>query len=167
MRLRVATRADIPVIVGLVRRCDETVPQWLGRAVPIPPQAGEELEWELRFSRGGAWLQVAEDEDGTIAGVIAFAAGQASREDRTLVPGLAHVNAVFVDPAHWRRGVARQLLEAADTAMRAAGYDRAQLWTLEGSPAEQLYSALGWTRDGRRDVYPPMGLTIVAYVKTL
>ena len=51
--------------------------------------------------------------------------------------------------------------------MRAAGYDRAQLWTLEGSPAEQLYSTLGWTRDGRRDVYPPMGLAIVAYVKTL
>ena len=51
--------------------------------------------------------------------------------------------------------------------MRAAGYDRAQLWTLEGSPAEQLYSALGWARDGRRDVYAPMGLAIVAYVKTL
>jgi GNAT superfamily N-acetyltransferase len=167
MRLRVATRADIPVIVALVRRCDETVPEWLGREVPIPPEAGEELEWELRFARSGAWIQVAEDEDGSIAGVIAFANGQASREDRTLVPGLAHVNAVFVDPDRWRRGIARQLLDAADAAMRTAGHDRAQLWTLEGSPAEQLYTALGWTRDGRRDVYAPMGLTIVAYVKTL
>jgi GNAT superfamily N-acetyltransferase len=167
MRLRAATRADIPVIVDLVRRCDETVPEWLGRAVPIPPPAGQELEWELRFSRRGAWIQVAEDEDGTIAGVVALASGQVSREDRTLVPGLAHVNAVFVDPSSWRRGIARQLLDAADTEMRSAGYDRAQLWTLEGSPAEQLYSALGWTRDGRRDVYPPMGLAIVAYTKTL
>jgi GNAT superfamily N-acetyltransferase len=167
MRLRAATRADIPVIVGLVRRCDETVREWIGREVPIPPEAGEELEWELRFARSGAWIQVAEDEDGTIAGVIAFANGQTSREDRTLVPGLAHVNAVFVEPERWRRGIARRLLDAADAAMRAAGHDRAQLWTLEGSPAEQLYTTLGWARDGRRDVYAPMGLTIVAYAKAL
>jgi GNAT superfamily N-acetyltransferase len=167
VRLRVATRADIPAIVGLVRRCDETVREWLGREVPIPPEAGEELEWELRFARRGAWIRVAEEDDGAIAGVVAFAGGQASREDRTLVPGLVHVNAVFVEPDRWRRGIARQLLEAADAAMRNAGYDRAQLWTLEGSPAEQLYAGLGWTPDGRRDVYPPMGLAIVAYVKAL
>lgn len=167
MRLRAATRADIPVIVGLVRRCDETVPAWVGREVPVPPEAGEELEWELRFARSGAWIQVAEDEDGTIAGVIGVANGQVSRDDRTLVPGLAHINAVFVEPDRWRRGIARQLLDAADTAMRAAGYDRVQLWTLEGSPAERLYTALGWVRDGRRDVYAPLGLSIVAYVKTL
>jgi GNAT superfamily N-acetyltransferase len=167
MRLRAATRADIPVIVALVRRCDESVPEWAGREVPIPPEAGEELEWELRFTRSGAWIQVAEDDDGTIAGVVAFANGQVSREDRTLVPGLGHVSAVFVEPDRWRRGIARQMLDAAETEMRAAGYDRAQLWTLEGSPAEQLYSTLGWARDGRRDVYPPMGLAIVAYVKSL
>jgi hypothetical protein len=59
------------------------------------------------------------------------------------------------------------MLHAAETEMRATGYDRAQLWTLEGSPAEQLYARLGWARDGRRDVYPPMELAIVAYVKTL
>ncbi len=167
MRLRTATRADIPLIVALVRRCDETVHAWAGREVPIPPEAGEELEWELRFARSGAWIQVAEDEDGTITGVLALANGQVSHEDRTLVPGLAHVNAVFVEPDHWRRGIARLLLDAADAAMRADGHDRAQLWTLEGSPAERLYTALGWARDGRRDVYAPMGLAIVAYVKTL
>jgi GNAT superfamily N-acetyltransferase len=167
MRLRTATRGDIPTLVGLVRRCDESVRAWAGREVPIPGEAGQELEWELRFARSGAWIRVAEDEDGSIVGVVAFANGQVSREDRTLVPGLAHVSAVFVEPDRWRRGIARGLLAAADEAMRAAGHDRAQLWTLEGSPAEQLYSALGWVRDGRRDVYPPMGLAIVAYVKPL
>jgi GNAT superfamily N-acetyltransferase len=167
VRLRPATRADIPTIVGLVRRCDEHVREWAGREVSIPAEAGEELEWELRFARSGAWIRVAEDEDGTIAGVVAFAKGQVSREDPTLVPGLAHVSAVFVEPDRWRRGIARGLLDAADVAMRAAGFDRAQLWTLEGSPAERLYSGLGWVRDGRRDVYPPMGLAIVAYVKPL
>ena len=143
------------------------VREWAGREVPIPAAAAEELEWELRFARSGAWIRVAEDEDGSIAGVVALAKGQVSREDRTVVAGLGHVNAVFVEPDRWRRGIARGLLAAADEAMRAAGYDRAQLWTLEGSPAERLYSGLGWARDGRRDVYPPMGLPIVAYVKAL
>jgi hypothetical protein len=59
------------------------------------------------------------------------------------------------------------LLGEAEAEMRAQGYDRAQLWTLEGSPAERLYTAMGWQRDGRREIYPPMGLDVVAYVKAL
>jgi GNAT superfamily N-acetyltransferase len=98
---------------------------------------------------------------------VAFATGQVSREDRMLVPGLAHISAVFVRPDRWRRGIARALLDAAEAAMVEHGYERAQLWTLEGSPAERLYAALGWERDGRRDVFAPMGLVIVAYVKAL
>ena len=84
------------------------------------------------------------------------------------VPELAHVSAVFVRPDRWRRGIARALLDEAEAAMVEHGYERAQLWTLEGSPAERLYTALGWERDGRRDVFAPMGgLAIVAYVKAL
>jgi GNAT superfamily N-acetyltransferase len=167
--LRPATRADVPALTRLTRRCDESHRAWAGADLPIPAEEAEELEWELRFARTSAWIAVAEAPDGTgaLAGVVAFAAAQVSREDRTPVPGLAHVSAVFVDPDHWRRGIARLLLDAADAAMRAAGYERAQLWTLLGSPAEQLYRALGWTPDGRRDVFPPMGLETVAYVKAL
>jgi GNAT superfamily N-acetyltransferase len=168
--LRDAAREDIPALTRLVRRCDESQRAWAGDHVPLPSEEGEELEWEVRFARSGAWIKVAVDPDeagGPILGVVAFARATVARNDRTPVPGLAHVSAVFVDPAHWRRGIARTMLDAADTAMRAAGYTRAQLWTLEGSPAERLYSALGWTRDGRRDMFPPMGLATVAYVKTL
>lgn len=165
--LRAATRADIPELTALVRRCDESQREWAGEDIPMPPEDGEELEWDVRFARSGAWVQVAIDDDGTIVGAIAFAQATVSREDRTPVPGLGHVSAVFVDPAHWRRGIARTMLDAADDAMRAAGFTRAQLWTLEGSPAEHLYSGLGWRRDGRRDTFPPMGLDTVAYVKEL
>lgn len=167
MRLRDATRADIPALTELTRRCDESHRDWAGPDLPMPSQEGEELEWEVRFARAGAWIQVAEEDDGTIAGVVALARATVTREDPTPVAGLAHVSAMFVDPARWRRGIARRLLEAADESMRAAGYQRAQLWTLEGSPAERLYTATGWARDGRRDTYPPMGLDTVAYVKTL
>ncbi|HEY4097362.1 MAG TPA: GNAT family N-acetyltransferase [Baekduia sp.] len=165
MRLRPATRADIPALTQLVRVCDESQRSWAGD-VPVPAPEGEELEWDLRFARAAAWIQVAE-EDGRIVGVVAFARGQVSRDDRTVVPGLAHVSAVFVAPDRWRQGIARTLLDAAEDAMRERGFERAQLWTLEGSPAERLYTALGWARDGRRDVFPPMGLDTVAYVKAL
>jgi GNAT superfamily N-acetyltransferase len=167
VRLRPGTRADIPELARLVRACDERQREWTGPDVPIPGIEEEELEWELRFARAGAWVHAAECDDGTLAGVVALHRGTVSTEDRTQVDGLGHVSAVFVHPDHWRRGIARALLDAAEEAMRAAGMDRAQLWTIEGSPAERLYTALGWRRDGRRDVYPPIGLVTVAYVKAL
>jgi GNAT superfamily N-acetyltransferase len=171
IQLRVATRADIPALTVLVRRCDESHRAWAGPDIRMPDPRGEELEWDLRFARSGAWIRVAVDDDDDagerIVGAIAFAQATVARDDRTPVAGLGHVSAVFVDPDHWRRGIARRMLDAAEDAMRAAGHDRAQLWTLEGSPAERLYAALGWRRDGRRDTFPPMGLTTVAYVKPL
>ncbi|WCB93738.1 acetyltransferase [Baekduia alba] len=164
--LRAATRADIPELTALVRRCDESQRAWAGTDVPMPASEGEELEWEVRFARSAAWIQVAVEGE-AILGAVAFAQATVAREDRTPIPGVGHVSAVFVDPPHWRRGIARLMLDAADAAMRAAGFSRAQLWTLDGSPAEQLYTALGWSRDGRRDTFPPMGLDTVAYVKEL
>jgi GNAT superfamily N-acetyltransferase len=165
--LRVASRADIPALARLVRACDQSQLAWAGPGLRIPTVEEEELDWELRFARTGAWIRVAQDGDGTILGVIAFATAQVSRDDHTLLPGVAHVSSVFVHPDHWRRGIARTMLADAERAMSARGYDRAQLWTLEDSPAEQLYGALGWRRDGRREAYASRGLPIVAYVKTL
>lgn len=164
--LRPATRDDLRALTALTRRCDASHRAWAGEDLPMPSEEGEELEWELRLARTDAWVRVAVEED-AIVGVLALARGQVSRDDPTPVRGLAHVSALFVDPDRWRRGIARTLLAAAEEAMRSSGYDRAQLWTLEGSPAERLYTALGWRRDGRRDVFAPMGLPTVAYVKDL
>jgi ribosomal protein S18 acetylase RimI-like enzyme len=164
--LRAGTRDDIPALAELVLACDRSQRSWAGD-VPVPSLAEEALEWELRFARTAAWIGVAEDAGGRITGAVAFAAAGATRGSRELVPGLAHISAVFVHPDFWRRGIARSLLDAAETAMRDAGFERAQLWTLHGSPAENLYRALGWERDGRRDHYPPMGLDTIAYVKAL
>lgn len=170
MRIRRATRADIPAIARLVVAAQATHRDWAG-PVAVPGEAEEELEWDVRFARASAWIAVAEDDEveggsGPI-GVVAFAQATVSEVDRTPLPGVAHVSSVFVRPDRWRRGVARAMLDAAEDAMRDAGYDRAQLFTLDGSPAERLYTALGWRRDGRRKPYPPMGLHVVAYVKAL
>jgi GNAT superfamily N-acetyltransferase len=164
---RPATRADIPVLVALTRRCDESHRAWVGPDLVLPARDAAALEWDIRFARSGAWITLAQDDDDAILGVVAYAAAQISRRDRTVLPGLAHISAVFVDPACWRRGIARRLLDEAEQAMRTEGYERAQLWTLEGSPAEQLYAVLGWTRDDRRDIFTPMNLPTVAYNKVL
>jgi GNAT superfamily N-acetyltransferase len=167
VRLRDGTRSDIPALSELLRICDLTQRDWAGPDVPVPSLMEEELEWELRFARAGAWVRVAEEAGGRLVGVVSYARATVSRQDRTPVDGLAHVNAVFVHPDRWRRGLARELLDAAEAAMRAQGYGRAQLWTLEGSPAERFYVARGWAPDGRRDHYAPMALDTVAYVKAL
>ena len=168
MRLRPASRQDIPALARLVQACDLSQRSWAGDDLRVPSIEEQELEWELRFARTGAWIRVAEDGHAEgIVGVIAYAAAHVSRDDRTPLPGVAHVSSVFVHPGHWRRGIARRMLAAAETAMCAEGYERAQLWTLEGSPAEQLYTALGWRRDGRREHFAALRRPIVAYVKTL
>lgn len=57
--------------------------------------------------------------------------------------------ALYVDPAHWRRGVATQLLEGAIAALGQEDVDRIYLWVLEGNRrAEAFYVARGWTFDG-------------------
>lgn len=165
--LREATRDDLGALVALTRRCGESHRAWAGEDLTVPSQESQELWWDLNLARAGAWVRVAIDADDAVVGALAFARARVSHDDPTPVPGLAHVSALFVDPDHWRRGIARALLDAAEAAMRDAGYQRAQLWTLEGSPAERLYAALGWARDGRRDVFAPMGLPTVAYVKAL
>ena len=54
----------------------------------------------------------------------------------------ARIRAMFVDPAHARRGLGRLILEASENAARGAGFRRAELMaTLPGVP---LYRACGY-----------------------
>lgn len=167
IRLRPATPADVPALGRLTHRCDLTQRDWAGEDLPLPTIVEQEAEWHARLARAGSWAVIAGDTGGSVVGACSFAAARESPREGALVPGLAHINAVFVDPDHWRRGIARMLLSAAEEAMRDRGYVRARLFTLEGSPAERLYEAAGWTRTDRREPYPPMGIMTVMYLREL
>ena len=52
--------------------------------------------------------------------------------------------ALFVDPAHQRRGIGRSLFEKALKVLREDGHRTAWLTTQAGSRAEGFYVAAGW-----------------------
>lgn len=80
--------------------------------------------------------------------VVGFAsAGPARGED-----GAGELYAIYVLPGHWGTGAGRSLLEAAESALRMAGFPEAILWALAGNErAERFYRAAGWTQDGEKD----------------
>jgi GNAT superfamily N-acetyltransferase len=65
------------------------------------------------------------------------------------VRGFGEVNALYVDPDHWGRGIGLTLLLAARSALRKAGFNHAVLWVLTGNErAEKFYRADGWKPEG-------------------
>ena len=106
------------------------------------------------------FTQVAED-GGTIVGFVTTSTAR----DADLA-GAGEIQALYVDPAHWRRGIGHQLLAAGIERLRTQGCSRASLWVLvENTNAKQLYVSNGWTADGSVRVEEPWG--VVATVERL
>jgi GNAT superfamily N-acetyltransferase len=64
-------------------------------------------------------------------------------------PNFGELMAIYVDPAHMRRGVGRSLLAAARERLRMVGVAGALLWVLDGNtPARRFYERDGWGFDG-------------------
>jgi GNAT superfamily N-acetyltransferase len=158
--------ADAEPLAALVRACDATYREW-APAGWTPPEVG--ADWSARFAEPERWSAVAEVE-GALVGFVSFRPAfdeQAPGQFGPLLDGVAHVGAVFVAPTHWRRGIAARMLGSAEAEMRSRGYSRAVLWTPDGAPAERLYAALGWERDGRQAWHDWVGLCVVGYAKGL
>jgi GNAT superfamily N-acetyltransferase len=157
---------DAESLAALVRACDLTYRGWLPDGW-TPPEVG--ADWAARFAEPDRWSVVMED----FGAVVGFASFRQAFEEAVpgalgpRLPGVAHVGAVFVAPTHWRRGIAARMLGCAEEEMRARAYSRAVLWTPEGAPAERLYGALGWVRDGRQAWHDWVGLVVVGYAKDL
>ena len=74
--------------------------------------------------------------------VVAFAVGNAHT---------GNIWALFVDPAHERRGYGRRLHEAMVAWLWSLNHDRLWLTTEPGTRAEAFYAAAGWQLAGRTD----------------
>ncbi|SDS30374.1 GNAT family N-acetyltransferase [Jiangella sp. DSM 45060] len=103
---------------------------------------------------------------GRIAG---FCSAGASR-DADGSADVGEVYAIYADPAQLGTGVGRALMTAALEFLRAEGFTRATLWTLEGNAlGRAFYDRSGWAPDGTRQVEQvgPDLLTEVRYAREL
>ena len=167
MNLRDATTRDRDALVDLVLRCDETYRDWAGPELRTPARDEELAHWHRRFADPQQRIRIAEI-DGVIAGTCAWTQARQAHGVGPMIRGRAHVSAMFVDPGHWRKGIAAALMREAVAAMAAAGFGSAQLWTPEGAPARRFYEASGWTLvRGARLHMPELNLPLVMYETAL
>jgi ribosomal protein S18 acetylase RimI-like enzyme len=80
--------------------------------------------------------------------VVAFSRFGPSRESD--VPPLTfEVFALNVEPAHWRRGIGRGLVESVLEVANAQGFEACTLWVLrDNERARRFYEAVGFEVDG-------------------
>jgi GNAT superfamily N-acetyltransferase len=162
VNLRNATTDDRHALVDLVLRCDQTYTEWAGPQLRIPSRDEELAHWHRRFADPLQRIRVAE-VDGAIAGTCAWTQARTGHGLGAAIQGRAHVSAMFVDPGHWRRGIAASLMSDAVAAMTEAGFTSAQLWTPQGAPARRFYEASGWTVTDATLHMPELNLPLVMY----
>jgi GNAT superfamily N-acetyltransferase len=61
---------------------------------------------------------------------------------------VALLDRIYTEPASWRRGLGRALLDAAMDELRERRFQEVTLWTAEWNTSRGFYDALGWTLDG-------------------
>ena len=119
---------------------------------PFPDEAVRE-RWREAVSDAERRVVVAE-RDGRPVGMVAFRLGT--------------LDALYVIPDDWRRGIGSVLHDAALDELRTQS-DEARLWVLEGNDvARRFYERRGWHLDGRQRIvpYPPHPLD-VGYTRLL
>ncbi|MCA1824579.1 MAG: N-acetyltransferase family protein [Mycobacteriales bacterium] len=135
--------ADIEPAIAVWRAANEA------RRGGIPVRAEHESRVRSYAGRPDNFLVVAED-NGMFVGMALGMQGLADDGAGPPIAGLCHIGLVFVAPARWGEGIGRRVVEATLREARAAGYDRAQLWThADNIRAQRLYAGTGFRLSGR------------------
>jgi GNAT superfamily N-acetyltransferase len=109
----------------------------------IAVDAGRVERWAGELGGGPATWWVAE-YGGVIVGLVGIGP---SRDP--IDPELGELDTIAVDPAHWRSGIGKVLMETAIEGLTEAGYPQAILWTLADYPqGQRFYESTGWHADG-------------------
>jgi GNAT superfamily N-acetyltransferase len=61
---------------------------------------------------------------------------------------VALLDRLYTEPASWRRGLGRALLDAAMAELRGRRFQEITLWTAEWNASRGFYEAMGWKLDG-------------------
>ena len=123
------------------------------------------LAVRLRSDDQFAWVAV--EDDGTVAGQVAYVPASRSRHP-TDEPSLAHLGQLFVRRLHWGTGLAGRLLAlvVADAAERE--FLAMRLFTPSAhARARRFYEREGWTVAGEPRFEAPLGLELIEYRRPL
>lgn len=138
-----AAAAAIPALAGILSEC---VAGGASVSFILPlPRAAAEAFWQgvaAGVAAGRRRLLVARDGAALVGTVQVEFAGQPNQQHR------AEIAKLLVRPAARRQGIARALMRRAEAVVVAAGRSLITLDTAEGSAAEPLYRALGFTAAG-------------------
>jgi GNAT superfamily N-acetyltransferase len=156
---------DLEEMLTLVGRCDLTYLDWAPADWRRPDVMADVPRWRANWDRPHRWARGAFDDEDALVAFVSWS--QEVEADERAVAGVAHLSALFVDPPHWKQGIAAALLERAEAAMIAAGLGTGRLWTPELAPARGFYEAMSWRPDGKRSWHAPLGLAVVGYEKQL
>ena len=107
------------------------------------------------------------DASGTLLGFVGYSPTRDGDADPARV---GEIDAIYLLPNTWGKGVGRLLMDAALARLAEARFDRATLWVLDSNVrARRFYEAGGWLADGARKVDDSRGFPIaqVRYKRSL
>lgn len=150
-QLRTATFADVPELRDLIARSVRGLSVGLYSPAQTEAALVHVFGVDTQLVADGTYYVIEEDSALVAAGGWSarrtmYGGDQAKREvDSLLDPGTepARIRAFFVHPDWTRRGLARQLFAACESAARARGFRAFEL--VATLPGEPLYRALGFT----------------------
>jgi GNAT superfamily N-acetyltransferase len=140
--VRDAVREDAETLLEIHRaaaiaRFSNVFPQ---KRHPFPTDAVR-ARWQAFFDDRDNHALLAEEEEGRAIGMAA------------IMPGW--LDALYVLPEEWGKGVGSRLYDEAVERLRAFGSAEARLWVLErNGRARSFYEDRGWRLDGRRRSVP-------------
>ncbi len=110
-------------------------------SVTSPPE-----DWERWISDPDVMVLVAERR-GQAAGLAVLCRSTDPDSDPARV---ALLDRLYTEPASWRRGLGRALLDGAMEELRERRFQQVTLWTAEWNTSRGFYEATGWALDGAR-----------------
>ena len=158
---------DARGMAQLMVRGNSTYREWAPRFWSPPALQRTLAQWNLRLRETERWTRVAVDRDGAVVALASWRPAREYGDEGAHIPGVSYLSHLYVDPDRWGNGIARGLMELAESAMREVDHSRALLWTPTDAPARGFYERCGWRLDGRERWSTELHLPMVGYEKHL
>ncbi len=155
---RVAYRDDAPPGWLDAQTVEARTESWVTRLTAVPPPLVLVALDPGDTQDTGDAQDTGDTRDTVISGdtVIGFSGVAIPSRDADADSDTAEIATFYVDPAHWRRGAGRSLMDATLADLSAAGFAAATLWVLEtNARAQAFYAASGFAADGGRQTAGP------------